>query len=181
MSVLTAERLRQLLDYDPVTGVFTRRMKRKGAKGVGTVAGFPDGHERPSGFQYWYICIDYRHYKRSRLAWLHVHGAWPAGEIDHVDGNESNDAIANLRDVTRAQNSRNTRGRKHSAARLKGVRRMKNVVLRKPWSARITVGGAEKCLGYFATDVEAGEAYDAAAIKLHGAFARTNKMLGLLP
>lgn len=180
-STLTAARLRELLTYDPATGVFTWRVKRRGAPGIGAIAGASEGRPNPSGFCYWNIGVDYGHYKRSRLAWLYVYGQWPAGEVDHKDGNESNDSIANLREATRRQNSQNTGLRKHNAARLKGVRYYKRDVLRKHWNARINVNGIEKCLGYFLTDVEAAAAYDEAAIRLHGEFAKTNKMLGLLP
>ena len=177
---LTVERLRELLDYDPLTGLFTWRVKRKGTLGIGSVAGCHDCHQYPSGSRYWKIGIDYRRHKRSRLAWLYVYDEWPNGELDHIDGNEGNDAIANLRQATRLQNSQNTRGRKHSRAKLKGVRWMSKPGLTKPWNARITDDKIERCLGYFATKCEAAEAYDAAAVRFHGAFARTNRMLGLL-
>lgn len=179
---LTAERLRELLHYDPLTGIFTCRIKRRGTKGVGSIAGCEEPVDHPSGKRYWVLCLDYVHYKRGRLAWFYTHGVWPAGEIDHADGNEGNDAIDNLRDATRLQNSQNTRNRKHSKAQLKGIRLMRNRPdLKKPWNARITVHGRELCLGYFASDIEAARAYDAAALQYHGAFARTNHGLGLLP
>ncbi len=176
---LTAERLRELFHYDPLTGVFTRLMKR-GPFVAGRVAGGDCGHPHPSGFMYWKIAIDYHQYRRGRLAWLYVYGRWPDGEIDHIDGVENNDAIANLRDVTRLQNSQNTRIRKHNIARFKGVKKFHRPELKKPWAARITVNRVEKCLGYFPTAVEAAHAYDRAALEHHGPFACTNKMLGLV-
>jgi len=48
-----------------------------------------------------------RKVKAHRVAWAMHYGAWPMGEIDHVDGNRSNNAIANLRDVSRSENCKN--------------------------------------------------------------------------
>src|SRR5262245_33505102 len=113
-SALTAERLREVLDYDPSTGVFKsnggRCGSRVGATLVGTVR--PDGYRE--------IRIDWQRYLAHRLAWLHVHGSWPAGDIDHVNGNPSDNRIVNLRLATRTQNNANSRRRPNTSG-FKGV------------------------------------------------------------
>lgn len=87
--MLTVERLRELLDYDPETGVFRWKEPRRKCR-VGEVAGSlrKDGYVK--------IQVDGRFYQAHRLAWLCVYGVWPSA-IDHIDGNRANNAIANLR------------------------------------------------------------------------------------
>ncbi len=89
---LTLERLRALLNYDPATGVFTWARPRKRTT-VGAVAGTPTtrGVTR--------IGIDGWTYTAGRLAWFYVHGTWPVGTLEHLDGNSANDALDNLRDT----------------------------------------------------------------------------------
>jgi hypothetical protein len=89
--LLTAERLRALVSYDPATGVFVRRQRPgKGARS-GQVAG---SLNKRSG--YVEIGVDGRSYWAQRLAWLYVHGEWPACYVSFRDGNGANVAIANL-------------------------------------------------------------------------------------
>lgn len=100
---LTAERLRLLLDYDPSTGEFTRRIAAAKASKVGDKA----GGVAPTGYSM--ISVDGGRYLAHRLAWLYVCGIWPVGEIDHVDGVRLNNRIGNLRDVDRRTNTQNLR------------------------------------------------------------------------
>jgi len=116
------------------------------------------------------ISVDGIRYSAHRLAWLHVHGEHPAGEIDHVNGDRSDDRIANLRPCSRRENAWNTRGR--SASGFKGVYRAENCTPK--WHAKISVKGETLHLGSFDTKEEAAAAYDAAARRHHGEFARTN-------
>ena len=96
--VLTAERLRELLDYNPLTGQFSwRPLRPRGIQKAGT----------KDARGYWRICVDGVIYQAHRLAWLHVHGHWPIYEIDHRDRDPSNNRIANLRDVPKLLNARN--------------------------------------------------------------------------
>lgn len=103
---LTAEILRELLDYDPDTGVFRNRIRR-GNRGI---AGAVTGTKRPTG--YVIIGIEGLDYYAHRLAWLYVHGEWPKADIDHIDGDPSNNRIHNLRDVSTTVNCQNHRGPK---------------------------------------------------------------------
>lgn len=154
---LTAERLRELLNYDPETGVFTWRVSRRATARPGSVA----GTITPKGYRAIWIGANYRAH---RLAWLYVYGVWPTHEIDHIDGNRANNAIANLRDVTRSVNHENLRrARSDSAHGFLGVSPFKG----KWWKARITVNGKWQHLGTFKTPEEAHAAYLEAKRRLH--------------
>ncbi len=95
--------------------------------------------------------------------------------VDHIDGDGLNNQRWNLRFVTLSQNQWNTR-RTSGQSPLKGV--TKNAGC-KSWIAAITVNRRRIHLGSFATEVEAGRAYDRAALEHFGEFACTNEMLGL--
>jgi hypothetical protein len=154
---LTAERLRELLNYDPETGVFTWRVSRRATARPGSVA----GTITPKGYRNIWIGGNYRAH---RLAWLYVHGKWPDHEIDHIDGNRANNAIANLRDVTRSVNHENLRcARSDNAHGLLGVSPSKG----KRWKTSITVNGKWQHLGTFKTPEEAHAAYLEAKRRLH--------------
>lgn len=82
-AILTHARLRELLDYNAETGVFTWRVSRQGHCKAGSAAGARrhDGYIR--------ICVDQRRVWGHRLAWFYVHGEWPSQQIDHINGNPS--------------------------------------------------------------------------------------------
>lgn len=161
---ITAERLRELVVYDPKIGRMTRRVSRGGVP-AGRTAGARNGEG------YVYVSLDGRLYNRSRLAWLYMKGAWPEGEVDHANGIRDDDRIANLRDVSHAENSRNRRSRGRIAA--KGVDYVGGIT--RPYRARIYSDGKQRNLGRYATELEAAAAYDAAAKKLQGRFAVSNR------
>lgn len=96
--LVTHERLKELLHYDPETGVFRRLVRRFGAHE------FPDTHD---GRGYLQFCVDGRLYLAHRLAWLYVHGHWPPTEIDHKNRIRDDNRLANLRLATRSQNNWN--------------------------------------------------------------------------
>ena len=153
---LKAERLRELLNYDPETGVFTWRVSRRATARPGSVA----GTITPKGYRAIWIGANYRAH---RLAWLYVHGEWPSGEIDHIDGNRANNAIANLRDVSTSFNHENLRkARSDSRHGFLGVSPMG-----KRWKARITVRGKFQHLGIYDTPEEAHAVYLEAKRRLH--------------
>lgn len=156
-SDLTAQRLRDLLHYDPETGCFTRRIAH-----YGSPAGARVGSRHNEG--YIRLHVDGRSYLCHRLAWLYVTGAWPTHDIDHLNGNRSDNRFANLRGVTRAVNLQNQRlvrsNNKHSS--LLGAFKK-----RGRWESKIRVDGAYRHLGVFDTPEEAHAAYVAAKRRLH--------------
>jgi hypothetical protein len=155
------ERLRELVHYDPTTGVFTRKVLC-GGRVEGSIAGtlHCDGYLKFS--------VDNRLYLAHRLAWLFVYGEWPPNQIDHINGNRADNRIVNLRLATPAENSRNRRRHQNNISGFKGVIRQ-----RAKWHAQIMVNGRWHRLGGFSTPEEAHAAYCEAAPKFHGEFART--------
>jgi hypothetical protein len=95
-----------------------------------------------------------------------------SGEVDHIDGNGLNNQRHNLRYCTRLQNAQNQKLRKTSRSGFKGVSLRHN----GEWGARITVNKEPKWIGYFKTPIEAAKAYNAAAVKYFGEFARLNHL-----
>jgi hypothetical protein len=138
--ILTQDRLRSLLDYDPETGVFTGKVKIK-CRHAGMVVG------APGTGGYLQCSVDGKQYKMHRLAWLYVYGAWPSGQIDHINHNTSDNRIANLRDVTCAQNHQNRARQTKSASGYLGVTWHRRD---KCWQAHIQVHGKSYHLGLFA-------------------------------
>ncbi|TDR82188.1 HNH endonuclease signature motif containing protein [Paludibacterium purpuratum] len=156
---LTADQLKQIVSYDKKTGVFTW-LTRMGPRHPGEVAGTKCRRG------YLSICIHRKIYKAHRLAWLYVYGVWPSGQVDHIDNNKSNNAIANLRDVDQALNQRNRRIAKNdSETGVLGVSRWPDG--RPGFKAQITVDGRCRYIGTFETMESAHEAYLLAKKNLH--------------
>jgi hypothetical protein len=158
---VTAERLRQLFVYEPDTGRFVRRIAASQFR-AGLVAGSMD---RRSG--YVQMCVDFRNYRAHRLAFLYMTGSIPA-EVDHINGDRSDNSWANLRAATTALNAQNRRGRPSGCRQdlPMGVRQSSRN-LAKPYFATITISGRRVQLGSFATKEEAGAAFLAAKRAAH--------------
>lgn len=160
---LSASRLREVLYYDPLSGIFTRLANMSNMK-AGSIAGSADGHG------YLSIMVDGVRYLAHRLAWLYVTGDWPNDQIDHSDLNRSNNSFANLRDATFTENKRNTRARKNNKVGLKGV--IKTTGCHNRWSATISINSQHIHLGTFDSPEKANAAYTLAARRASGEFAR---------
>ena len=91
--------------------------------------------------------------------------------VDHKDGNSFDNRRANLRLATRSQNSCNKRKRANTSSRFIGVYWDK---AKRKWVARIKYQGKSRMLGNFVNEIDAAKAYDAAANKYFGEFARLN-------
>jgi hypothetical protein len=93
--------------------------------------------------------------------------------VDHRNGDSLDNRRANLRIATRSQNMQNThRKNKHkTTSQFVGVWLSKD---RGLWCAKITSNGKKIFLGRFVNEIDAAKAYDAAARKYHGEFARLN-------
>lgn len=164
LPLLTHERLKNQLHYDPASGVFTWAAKKQKVK-VGSVA----GKVRPNG--YVEIRVDLISYQAHRLAWLYMTGDWPEADIDHINRNPSDNRFTNLRPATRSQNLCNVVALSSSTTGVKGVDLHK---ASGKYRARIRAGGRRIELGLFATLDEARDAYATAAKQHHGEFAPTH-------
>lgn len=152
-AILSAERLREVLHYDPETGVFTWKVRTSNRVNVGSAA----GAMLKTG--YLSICIDSKFYRAHRLAWLYVRGEWPKADIDHLNGKRTDNRFCNLRDASRSKNQQNLRKARgeNTHSGLLGVHRTDKV--HKQWRASIKVDGKDKHLGNFSTKEAAHDAY----------------------
>ena len=162
---LTAQRLRGLLSYDSDTGEFRWLLYHGSRACAGMIAGSlsPRGYRR--------IKLMGHQYGAHRLAWLHVHGRWPADQIDHINGDRADNCIANLREATHIENLRH-RG---------GAPRNSKTGARCVWAtgnrfrAHVRINGHKSYLGYFDTIGEADAAAVAARKHVYGEFAGIKK------
>lgn len=150
------------LDYNPDTGVFTRKVSRFQGKGkAGSVAGYVN----PSGYRR--IMVNNRGMWAHRLAWVISTGSWPEGEVDHINGERDDNRLANLRACTHAENRQNMRRpQRNSTSGVLGVSFDKS---RGKWCAKIKVKaeGRNRTIGRYATLELASAAYLAAKAKMH--------------
>ncbi|QMV32443.1 hypothetical protein 8G_00049 [Ralstonia phage Hyacinthe] len=156
---LTADSVRELLDYDPSTGAFRWRKTGKGRR-LDLAAGSPDRHG------YLQTRINGRIYFNHRLAWLYMFGTWPEFVIDHINGNPSDNRIDNLRDVPRKTNQENQR----KAASSNKTTGLLGASLHKgtgKFVAAIQSGRRSRYLGLHETPELAHEAYLSAKRTMH--------------
>lgn len=156
---LTAERLREILNYDPETGVFTWRVNRGGSALAGSKAGHPskiDGYVR--------IYVDCRLFLAHRLAWLYVHETFPENHLDHINRVRDDNRLCNLREATYSQNNQNQSIRSDNKSGLVGVSWSGR---HRKWKAQIQFCNANRHLGLYKTKEEAYSAYLKAKLNLH--------------
>ncbi len=156
---LTVERLKEVLSYDPISGVFIRLTKAAARTKIGEVAGGLDekGYIR--------IRVDGERHRAHRLAWLYIAGEWPVPECDHRNLIKSDNRWDNLRQATKSQNM----GNRPAASVFKGTywhaRSQK-------WRAAISIDNKKVSLGDFKCRAAAHLAYVVAANRHFGEFAR---------
>jgi len=149
--VLTQERLKELVHYDPMAGTFTRIKLLKGSRAkLGEIKGYSkkEGHLK--------TCLDGKEYYLARLAHLYMTGSF--GEIiDHIDGQPSNNKWANLRNTTKRGNVQNqVKAHHQNKSGLIGAHFRKD---KNKYESSITTNGVKKRLGYFNKAEEAHNAY----------------------
>ena len=162
-AAVTQERLKGILSYDPATGVFVWIANVSKSVRRGDEA----GHMAASGYRL--IRINGIRYRAHRLAWLYVHGKWPAAFLDHRNNIFFDNRIENLREATKQQNAQNQGVSSNNKSGFKGVSFNKRT---RRWLSQIRYGGRSNFLGYFLTPEAAHAAYAAAAQKHHQEFTR---------
>lgn len=158
---ITHERLLKALDYNPETGVFTRKLSGRGYRISDKIVGYVRKD------LYVQICVDYKLYLGHRLAWFYMTGEWPPETVDHINGDKSDNAWANLRLASLTQNNFNVGKPKTNSSGYKGVSFGKDGRYR----ANISINNKTVYLGNFSTAEEAYACYCRKAVELHGEFA----------
>ena len=159
---LTHARLLEVLDYDPLTGIFTWKVNTGKKQSAGKQAGTVD----PKG--YIAIGIDDGKFRGHRLAWFYVYGVWPSKNIDHENGQHADNRFKNLRDITQRGNVHNQhKVRSDSKSGIKGVRFKED---KGKFQARIKIDGVEQHIGYYDTAEEAHQAYLTRKRQIHPTF-----------
>lgn len=158
---ITAERVRELLSYNPETGVFARKRLGGGRKPSNSSIGcLWDGYIR--------IWIDGRQMKGHRLAWLHHYGAHPNGAIDHINGNRADNRIDNLRLATTRLNTENEKGaRSTSITGSLGVSKTRSGKFTATIRTQLAGHTVQLYLGSYDTEADAHAVYIAAKRRLH--------------
>ena len=121
-------------------------------------------------------------YLESRTGGQHLHlhrylmgNKIPSGmEVDHINGNQFDNRIKNLRIVTHRENMFNMKSNKDTFSKFKGVYRNNSKKRNKSIYAQINTNGKKQTLGYFYTEKAAALAYDKKAIELFGEYAKLN-------
>lgn len=161
--MLTYQKAISVLDYDSATGVLIW----KSSPNTKIVPGRAAGSKGTNG--YIRIKLSGKTYLGHRVAWLIYYGAWPVGQIDHIDGCRQNNAIANLRDSTPSQNQHNQALRKTNKSGVKGVSWNPDS---EKWHVQVTLNGKVHNGGHFESLAEAATVAAALRNRLHGEFAR---------
>lgn len=129
--MINQAQLKQLINYDPETGVFTRPN--------GAIAGTDDGQG------YIQISLNNKKYRAHRLAWLYMTGQWP-NIIDHINKNRADNRWSNLREVTPRESNLNRKTFKTNKSGVKGVSWSKQ---HSCWQATVRINGKLYHLGFY--------------------------------
>lgn len=168
---LSYERAAELWSYDPETGIIRWKASPGGWCGrsfVGKEAGCIEVR-RGGTSKTRRITTGFSNLSAHRLAWLLTYREWPQGYVDHINGDELDNRLSNLRLATPSQNRMNSKKPRTNTSGYKGVSWCK---ARKAWHAGIKRNYKTYNLGYFNDAREAAAAYARAAAQHHGEFAR---------
>lgn len=150
IKILTQVRLKEVFDYDPITGAFTRKRKTA-VRGIN--AAFPNDRG------YCRTGIDRKRFLTHRLIWFYVHGVWPTYEIDHINRDNSDNRLINLRDVSPSENQHNHGKAINNTSGFAGV---SWDAFNRKWTAAITADRKHYFLGRFSCPKAAAAAYQTA-------------------
>jgi HNH endonuclease/AP2 domain len=160
--IITQKELKELLEYNPDTGIFTWNKKPNRRILVNSIAGF-------KSLGYISIRLLGRIYRAHRLAWLYMTGSWPQKEyIDHINGIKDDNRFCNLREATNSENCFNSAKRPLNTSGYKGVSYDKS---RNKWSVRATINTKKYFIGRYESAEMAYEIYKKFVCKKHGEYA----------
>ena len=133
------QRLRETFVYDPESGVLLWRDRDRNLSGkpAGSVDA-KNGYAR--------VRFQGRLYLSHRIALAMDQGRWPEGEVDHINGNRSDNRIENLRDVSKSENLRNKAQYASNTSGVTGVHWHKQ---HRKWCASIMSDGKRRVIGIF--------------------------------
>jgi len=155
--MLTQERLKEALNYDPESGLLTRKIRTSQNTRIGDVCGSHDH------YGYIQLNLDGKIYKGHRISWFYIYGEWP-DNIDHINGIKDDNRISNLRSVSLKTNSENLRSAKsNNKTGFLGV----SIHHTGKYCASIKYNNKKNHLGLFSTPELAYEAYLSAKRKYH--------------
>ena len=162
MSDLSVERLHELFELHE-GGRIVRKTKTCRRNKVGDIAGCKNTQG------YLVVRVNGKTYYAHRIVIAMLAGAWPQGQIDHINGDRSDNTPSNLRVASNGQNQHNAKLRADNSSGVKGV--YWNAANRN-WVAQIWVDGKAISLGSH-EDIELAElVVSEARIKYHGEFSR---------
>jgi hypothetical protein len=148
---IPVDRAKLLFQYDPVSGDISRLAGR--AVRIGVPLRVKNRHG------YFQIKADGKTIPAHRLAWALAHGKWPEQQIDHINGDKTDNRLCNLREASGRVNSENQRrAMPQNKTGFLGVTPSSNWGS-KAWRARIMVHGKNINLGTFKTPEAAHAAY----------------------
>lgn len=157
MSVSQSDLL-EVFIYNPDTGFFVNREYR----GPRALPGQRSGSFAKDGYRR--LKVRGHTISEHRAAWLYHYGTHPEGQIDHINGDPSDNRIANLREATNAENQQNLRKKRNTISGVTGVTWNS---AKKKWQARIGIRRSRVFLGYFGSLEDAAEAYESAKRHYH--------------
>lgn len=158
--------LKEVLDYDQDTGIFTWKKNFHKPK-IGTRAGC----KKRDGYRVIHLWGDFLY--EAPLAWFFVTGEYPILMVDHKNRIRDDNRWENLRLATESLNQANVEKRTFNKSGYKGVSYQPDMLTRH-WHATIKFNGKTYSLGRFESKEDAALAYDVAAIKYFGEFAHLN-------
>lgn len=176
--MISQDEVKKLLDYNPETGEFRHKKRaiehfstdhhmrtwntRFAGKATGTI----------SAHGYVFLSINSKLYTGHRIAFLIMNGYLPE-QVDHINGNRSDNRISNLRPASNNKNQWNTKAKKGTKIGLKGVSEARSRKGKlEGYRARLTHNGKTYYLGVYSTPEKASEAFNKKAIELRGEWVR---------
>jgi hypothetical protein len=158
--MINQDYLKEILHYNPETGVFIWIKKPSKNRPANSIAGTLNAG-------YIVITLHGKHYYAHRLAWLYMTGEWPEKIIDHKNKSGIDNRFSNLRSASYSQNSLNKLPSKNNLLGVKGVTYQKE---KRKFEARAVLNNKHNHLGYFDDIESASAAYHAFAKEHHGEF-----------